>query len=594
METLYVHPNASIIKFTSASRPNSSASASPGRPGSSQGTQAWASPTERTMAAGPMEIYRVPGSVSFLHSGALLHAILPRSQCWCVDGVSKFALRVLPDTYYRIELPGETEEDLQEVEKLKVTLKKVLFYERTPCPFSRAFTVDLPEELEVRKKRRKSSGPAKRWRLERGSSWRPDGWVPPVEGEDEGTDSAEEGDEEEGSDDVARSEVSEVEQDRAVITTPSRPRVLPGLRSVTAPSQTALQSPSPSKLRTRVDVDGTVEVTESVDTGSVRAETPVTRTLQAIPTDMPPSPPDSSMGADYVEGHTQSEEGAEDDRIEDDHVSAKEEQTIESSPRGKREHVGPAPRDGVDTTIDHQDEFPGDEKSIYAGQEPEERETAEPAEPAPTEALVDDPAQSSLADQPALPSTTLKDRPITPESQTTHEDPYAAIQARILARRSIGGTTVFHPGRTSPTRKSTSSNSSTATISSRNSIRSGHQQAFATAMVKKACSVFLGPPARLVAIMLQIAARYADAAFGVNSMFYVESPAGEPRIVPGSYHLEDLRDLDEGEWGDEEGEDEDGMDDFGVPLRSPVRLAGRKGGGRQRSGTEEERRSGVD
>jgi hypothetical protein len=81
-----------------------------------------------------MEIYRVPGSVSFLHSGALLHAILPRSQCWCVDGVSKFAFRVLPETYYRIELPGETAEDLELVEALKLTFKKVLFYERTACP----------------------------------------------------------------------------------------------------------------------------------------------------------------------------------------------------------------------------------------------------------------------------------------------------------------------------------------------------------------------------------------------------------------------------------------------------------------------------
>lgn len=182
IETLYIHPNANIIKFTTSSRPSSSASASPGRPQSSPGTLSWASPTERTLAAGPMEIYRVPGSVSFLHSGALLHAILPRSQCWCVDGVSKFAFRVLPDTYYRIELPGETEQARQEVEKLKVTLQKVLFYERTPCPFARTFSVEVPELPEVRKKRRKSSGPAKKWKLDRAYSWKPEGWVPPQRG----------------------------------------------------------------------------------------------------------------------------------------------------------------------------------------------------------------------------------------------------------------------------------------------------------------------------------------------------------------------------------------------------------------------------
>lgn len=60
-----------------------------------------------------------------------------------MDGVSTFAFRVLPETYYRIELPGATEEDLELVEALKETPKKVLFYERTPCPFARGPTVNL-------------------------------------------------------------------------------------------------------------------------------------------------------------------------------------------------------------------------------------------------------------------------------------------------------------------------------------------------------------------------------------------------------------------------------------------------------------------
>ena len=78
--------------------------------------------------------------------------------------------------------------------------------------------------------------------------------------------------------------------------------------------------------------------------------------------------------------------------------------------------------------------------------------------------------------------------------------------------------------------------------------------------------MFLGPPAHLVAIMLRIASRFANGTFG--NVFLVESPAGSPMRVPGSYHIdeeesdlvEDLEDWEE--------------DDFGVPLRSPVRLAG--------------------
>lgn len=67
--------------------------------------------------------------------------------------------------------------------------------------------------------------------------------------------------------------------------------------------------------------------------------------------------------------------------------------------------------------------------------------------------------------------------------------------------------------------------------------------------------------------MLRIAARFTNGAFGVNSVFYVESPVNSPRTIPGSYHLEgeDVDDVDS-DWGE---------DDFGVPLRSPVRLAAR-------------------
>ncbi|KAG9607532.1 hypothetical protein KCV04_g18293, partial [Aureobasidium melanogenum] len=142
IETLFVHPSAKIVSFSTASslrsRPSSRSSiASYDGEADVSTSLLWTSPTERTMAAGPLEIYRVPGSVAFLHSGSLLHAILPRSQCWCVDGVSKFAMRVLPNTYYRIELPGSTQEDLEYVEQLKKTLAKVLYYERTACPFQR-------------------------------------------------------------------------------------------------------------------------------------------------------------------------------------------------------------------------------------------------------------------------------------------------------------------------------------------------------------------------------------------------------------------------------------------------------------------------
>ncbi|KAL9104343.1 MAG: hypothetical protein Q9163_000689 [Psora crenata] len=100
---------------------------------------------ETLFAHGPLRIYRVLGSVAFLNSGNILQPILAKSQCWCVDGVSKFVLRIRPNTYYRMELPYKTLQDKETVELFKDVLSSVLQYEKTPCPFKRGFTVDLPE-----------------------------------------------------------------------------------------------------------------------------------------------------------------------------------------------------------------------------------------------------------------------------------------------------------------------------------------------------------------------------------------------------------------------------------------------------------------
>ena len=93
-----------------------------------------------------MRIYRVTASnVSFLNSGNLLHTIFPRSQCWCVDGQSVFVLRIRQGSYYRMELPFETDEDKAKIEQFKSVLSQVLHFEKTQCPFTRNFEVDLPD-----------------------------------------------------------------------------------------------------------------------------------------------------------------------------------------------------------------------------------------------------------------------------------------------------------------------------------------------------------------------------------------------------------------------------------------------------------------
>lgn len=155
---IYYHPTAKIVHFAPralAPIPSSSAPSDFDYPVDTIETLPWRSATERTVATAPLRLEKVHGSTAFLKCGNVVHAILKNSQCWCVDGVSKFVLRIRPLTYYRIEIPYETEEDQSSVQELKIALPTVLRYEVTPCPFKRAFSVELP--IHVMAPRRKKA-----------------------------------------------------------------------------------------------------------------------------------------------------------------------------------------------------------------------------------------------------------------------------------------------------------------------------------------------------------------------------------------------------------------------------------------------------
>lgn len=182
IETLVVCPHSRIVSFTAAS-----ASATSG------GDHIpWSTPTERTLAVGVLRIYRVTTSnVSFLNSGNLLHTIFPRSQCWCVDGQSVFVLRIRQDSYYRLELPCETEEDKAKIEQFKSVLSQVLHFEKTQCPFTRSFEVDLPERPKTPPRKRPARRPtskAKKWTFDK--TWMPENGSRPSTPVPEGSDSA--------------------------------------------------------------------------------------------------------------------------------------------------------------------------------------------------------------------------------------------------------------------------------------------------------------------------------------------------------------------------------------------------------------------
>ena len=151
-EILYSHPNARIIAFS----PPTDAIQSQSKetlPDADYPIDAveilpWRSRNETLYSSGAIKIEKVRGSSHFLKSAdqKVIQGLMRNSQCWCVDGESKFVLRTGQLKYYRIELPSEAEEDKQKVEEFKAALGKVLRFERTPCPFKRGFHVDLPDD----------------------------------------------------------------------------------------------------------------------------------------------------------------------------------------------------------------------------------------------------------------------------------------------------------------------------------------------------------------------------------------------------------------------------------------------------------------
>lgn len=154
---LFFHPSAKIVKFAPDAPPTTSQSAPSidfDYPVDTIETLPWRSPAERTVAVGRLRLEIPTGLSPFLKCGTVVQAILKNSQCWCVDGKSTFVLRIRSLTYYRIELPNETPEDAELVENFKTALAKVLRYEVTPCPFQRGFSVPLPAEAHLPKKKR--------------------------------------------------------------------------------------------------------------------------------------------------------------------------------------------------------------------------------------------------------------------------------------------------------------------------------------------------------------------------------------------------------------------------------------------------------
>ncbi|KAI9840741.1 MAG: hypothetical protein M1838_003935, partial [Thelocarpon superellum] len=303
VEVLYWHDAARIVAFKT---PPVTPRPAVGRLDADQekgapGTLPWASRSERVLATGPLQLYRAQSSVVILNSGAILHALFAKSQCWCVDGESKFVLRIRDNDYYRIELPHQSDVERSAAELLKEKLATVLQFEKTPCPFKRGFTVELPEPPHTPVKKR---------------PWRPRVRVDPeaIEATEVETDSAEEyvtalsrnnslssseGDDRDDGEDADDANQA-TPRARAPATmlppidplkTPTRPKALGAVRSMTAPPQLNLTTTPPSRSTSPAD-----EVT-SLARLSLTSSTESFHSVQPITSSLPPSPPDSSTSS---------------------------------------------------------------------------------------------------------------------------------------------------------------------------------------------------------------------------------------------------------------------------------------------------------
>ncbi|KAF2106312.1 inheritance of peroxisomes protein 1-domain-containing protein [Lophiotrema nucula] len=528
IETLFTHTSSKIVSFTAA---NSTRQASPSRRHhdvpDSPSFIPWRSPAERTLAVGVLRIYRVTSSnVSFLNSGNLLHTIFPKSQCWCVDGESVFVLRIRQDSYYRIELPCQTDEHRQKIEDFKVVLGQVLQYEKTQCPFKRGFEVDIPERPKTPPRRRpkKPTGKAKKWLFDK--TWVPEDGprpsTPVLEGSDSGTTSPYEEDDRSSVNTDTNEAVSESPATALEVTPPKpapvtsvteRAKLFQGLRSVTAPSGLGIASMASPEMPAIEEAAAQVAVDEAQEQEPAHEHKKASDSLSLISStdsfyslensvQRSPSPPYLDAEAEVFNPWA-GEHG----------VSTMQEQEPELRGRGlHRRQVSEATVRPVLSEDERETPPVTPTNNVHPSSNP--TIDVHPSSAPSTPPLVSDSEEDSLEppflDVPTPPDN-IRLKRLTGASQRRAFSPMPHPQ------------NLFCP----PAQP---------------------RKQFTAALVRRTCELILGPPAHLVTLMLSIAARVSNG-FGFNT--YRVRHTGEK--IPCS-------------WESSEEEDEWEEDDYGIPL----------------------------
>ena len=152
-----MHPSVRIVAFESftPNRYNGRGGRSNGGGEEEVGTLPYSSAFERTIAVGALRIYRTHDEFAILNCGNCIQPVMPKSRSWCVDEESsKFVLQIRRPLFWRIELPVDDPDHTLKSAELKVILSQISQFEKTACPFARAFHVKLPEPPREPVKRR--------------------------------------------------------------------------------------------------------------------------------------------------------------------------------------------------------------------------------------------------------------------------------------------------------------------------------------------------------------------------------------------------------------------------------------------------------
>jgi hypothetical protein len=460
-------------------------------------------------------------NVSFLNSGSLLHTIFPKSQCWCVDAECTFVLRIRQDSYYRIELPCESDEDREKLGEFREVLAQVLQYEKTPCPFTRGFEVQLPERTKTPPPRKRPQQPpekAKKWIFD--STWMPDQGPRPVtpvlEGSDSGTASSNEEDVR-SSNVTDRSEVVPELPEPLQNITPLKPKPqrmlslserakkFQGMRSLTMPIGRGMDF---SIVRKDLDQAEDIKLgrKESTDSTSMMSSTDSFHTAQ-------PSPPTPYLDAEVDLSNPWEEELSP-------RVSRKDQRK-----RGRSRHR----RQISETTVrapssDGSEASPPTPSRLHLGLSPMPRIGVH---------------LSSAPSTPPLVSDTEEDCPPSLDVPTPRDNIRLKRLTGASQRRAFSPMphphNLFLPA-----------------------TPQGPRKQFTDAMMRKTMDLVLGPPHHLVTLMLRIAAKIKNGAFGFTT-FRIRKPAK----IPCSWDSSD---------DDDSGDSED---DFGIPLKNLERSRSR-------------------